>query len=602
MQARELIDKYLRYFQDRGHAVIPGASLVPENDPSVLFTTAGMHPLVPYLVGERHPAGQRLVNVQACLRTDDIDNVGDGFHHTFFLMLGNWSLGDYFKEDAIAMSFEFLTVSEWLGLPAERLFVTTFSGDDDAPRDEESIAIWQRLFAQSGIEAEVGERIYPFGKRENWWGPVGDTGPCGPDTEMFYDTGKPLCGPDCDPSCACGKYIEIWNDVFMEYDRQRDGRYLPLAQKNVDTGMGVARVTAVTSGHGEDDYCTELFAPIVAEVERLSQRQYGRDRAMTQSVRIVADHLRSAVFAIKDGVLPSNVERGYVVRRLIRRAIRHGLLLGIEGPFVRSVANVVIDGYQDLSPELGDSGPSIVSALAEEEGRFSQALSRGLVQFERAVAGRRSGTISGEEAFDLYQTYGFPLELTVELAGERGLSVDEAAFDQAYREHQDISRAGMGRRFSGGLGDHSSATVHLHTATHLLHAALRHVLGPHVEQRGSNITRERLRFDFSHPEKVSAEELRKVEDWVNAAIDADLPVRTEVMSLEQARNGGAMAVFGERYGDQVNVYSIGELSREVCGGPHVGTTGELGRFRIVKEQSSSRGVRRIRAILESERG
>ena len=602
MHARELIDKYLQFFQDRGHAVIPGASLVPENDPSVLFTTAGMHPLVPYLMGERHPAGQRLVDVQACLRTDDIDKVFDGFHQTFFLMLGNWSLGDYFKDESIAMSFEFMTSDEWLGLPAERIHVTTSGGDENAPRDLKSVEIWQQLFASSGIEARVGERIWPLGNSDNWWGPVGETGPCGPDTEMFYDTGKPPCGPDCDPSCSCGKYIEIWNNVFMEYDRQADGTYRPLAQKNVDTGMGVARVAAVTSGFGEDDYRTELFAPIVAEVERLSGRSYGQDTSATRSMRVIADHLRSAVFAISDGVLPSNVERGYVVRRLIRRAIRHGLLLGIEGPLVSSIVAVVIDGYRDLYPELGVRKESVVSALTEEEGRFSQALTRGLAQFERLVAGRPSQVITGEEAFDLFQTYGFPLELTVEMARERSLSVDEPGFGKAFERHQAISRAGMDRRFAGGLGDHSSATVKLHTATHLLNAALRQILGPHVEQRGSNITPERLRFDFSHPERVSANDLRQIEDLVNAAIEADLPVTSESMSLAQARDTAAVAVFGERYSDQVNVYSIGDYSREVCGGPHVASTRQLGRFRIVKEQSSSRGVRRIRAVLEHEGG
>jgi len=362
MRSRELIERYLDYFRSREHAIIPGASLVPENDPSVLFTTAGMHPLVPFLLGEPHPAGRRLANLQKCLRTDDIDNVGDGFHHTFFLMLGNWSLGDYFKAEAIAMSFEFLTAPEYLGIDPQRLYVTVFGGDDDAPFDDESVSIWQRLYAAVGIDARLGERIYAFGKKENWWGPVGETGPCGRDTEMFYDTGKPACSPDCDPSCSCGKYVEIWNDVFLEYYRHADGTYTPLKQKNVDTGMGVARVTAVTGGYGDDDYLTELFAPLIARIEALSGQDYDADEETTRSMRIVADHVRSAVFAIGDGVPPSNVERGYVVRRLIRRAIRHGRLLGISQAFAVQIADVVIDSYRDLFPELAERYESMTTS------------------------------------------------------------------------------------------------------------------------------------------------------------------------------------------------------------------------------------------------
>mgnify|MGYP005836621717 CR=1 FL=1 len=598
MKARELIAKYLQYFEQHGHSVIPGASLVPENDPSVLFTNAGMHPLVPFLAGEPHPAGKRLVNVQACLRTDDIDNVGDGFHHTFFFMLGNWSLGDYFKEEAIAMSFEFLTSKEWLGFDPQRIYVTVFAGDEDAPRDEESIAIWQRIFQGVGSEAKIGERIYPFGKKENWWGPVGATGPCGPDTEMFFDTGKPPCGPACDPSCSCGKYIEIWNDVFMQYDRQADGRYVPLAQKNVDTGMGVARVTAILQGYGEDDYRTELFAPIIQQLECLSDKSYGAEEASTRSMRIIADHLRSAVFAVADGVPPSNVERGYIVRRLIRRTIRHGLLLGIEGVFLANLAALVIQDYADLYPTLERERESVLREITAEEERFAQTLRRGLNEFEKLVTTRQGKRISGEEAFDLYQTYGFPLELTMELATERGLTVDEEGFATAFEEHQRISRAGMDRRFAGGLGDHSAEATRLHTATHLLHAALRRVLGPHVQQKGSNITPERLRFDFSHPQPMTPEEIQQVEELVNRVITQNLPVSVETMTLQEAEESGALAFFAGRYGDTVNVYSVGNFSREVCGGPHVRSTGELGRFKIVKEQSSGRGVRRIRAVLE----
>ena len=599
MRSRELIERYLDYFRSREHAIIPGASLVPENDPSVLFTTAGMHPLVPFLLGEPHPAGRRLANLQKCLRTDDIDNVGDGFHHTFFLMLGNWSLGDYFKAEAIAMSFEFLTAPEYLGIDPQRLYVTVFGGDDDAPFDDESVSIWQRLYAAVGIDARLGERIYAFGKKENWWGPVGETGPCGRDTEMFYDTGKPACSPDCDPSCSCGKYVEIWNDVFLEYYRHADGTYTPLKQKNVDTGMGVARVTAVTGGYGDDDYLTELFAPLIARIEALSGQDYDADEETTRSMRIVADHVRSAVFAIGDGVPPSNVERGYVVRRLIRRAIRHGRLLGISQAFAVQIADVVIDSYRDLFPELAERREAILNEMGAEEERFARTLDRGLNQFDRLVAGREGGAISGQEAFDLYQTYGFPLELTVELAAERGLVVDEAGFHAAFEEHQRISRAGATRRFAGCLGDHSEEVVRLHTATHLLHAALRQVLGDHVEQKGSNITPERLRFDFSHPQAMTDDEVRQVEELVNARIQEDLPLTVEAMTLDEALASGALAFFGEKYGDTVNVYSVGGFSREVCGGPHVSSTGELGRFRIVKEQSSGRGVRRIRAVLET---
>ncbi len=534
--------------------------------------------------------------MQKCLRTDDIDNVGDGFHHTFFLMLGNWSLGDYFKAEAIAMSFELLTSPQWLALDPARLYVTVFAGDADAPRDEESIALWRRAFAGAGIDARLGERIFAFGKKENWWGPVGATGPCGPDTEMFFDTSKPPCGPNCDPSCSCGKYVEIWNDVFMQYNRQADGAYAPLARPNVDTGMGVARVAAVTSGYGDDDYRTGLFAPLIAHIEALCGRRYSADEATTRSLRIVADHLRSATFALADGVAPSNVERGYIVRRLIRRAIRHGHALGISGPWVSDVAAQVIDEYRDLFPELEAGRAEILRELSAEEERFAATLRRGLAEFESRVEGRAEG-LSGEEAFDLYQTYGFPLELTAELATERGLAVDEAGFHAAFEAHQAISRAGMTRRFAGGLGDHSAEATRLHTATHLLHAALRRVLGPHVEQKGSNITPERLRFDFSHPQAMTPEEIRRVEELVNAQIARDLPVTARVSTLEQAVAEGALAFFGEKYGEQVKVYTMGDFSQEVCGGPHVASLGELGHFHITKEQSSGRGVRRIRAEL-----
>jgi len=609
MTAQELIRKYLSFFKQHGHRVIPGSSLIPDNDPTALFVSAGMQPLVPYLMGQKHPAGQRLADVQKCLRTDDIEKVGDGFHHTFFLMLGNWSLGDYFKDEAISMSFEFLTAPDWLGIPPEKIYVSVFAGDEDAPRDEESLQIWRREFKRAGIEAEEGTRIFLFGRRENWWGPVGETGPCGPDTEMFFDTGKEPCSPGCNPSCSCGKYIEIWNDVFMEYNRRPDGKYEPLQQKNVDTGMGVARVSAALSGFGDDDYKTELFSPLIRRLEEISGERYGSSPEVTRGMRIVADHLRAATFAIADGVVPSNVDRGYIVRRLIRRAIRHGRLLGVDGKFVVEIASTILNGYQNLYPELEERRSMVIRELRAEEEQFGRTLARGLREFEKLVgsashrcapAGRGSLELTGDEVFDLYQTYGFPLELTEELARERGLTVDREGFYRAFRRHQEKSREGLEKKFAGGLADHSEIVTKYHTATHLLHAALRRVLGKHVQQKGSNITPERLRFDFSHPAKMTAEELKQVEDLVNEKIKDDLPVTMEEMSLEEARRRGALAFFGQKYGERVKVYSIGDFSKEVCGGPHVKSTGKLGRFEIVKEGSVGRGIRRIRAILHEQ--
>ncbi len=639
--ARELVSKYISFFEQYEHTEISGASLVPENDPSALFISAGMHPLVPFLLGEEHPAGNRLVSLQKCIRTNDIENVGDGFHHTFFLMLGNWSLGDYFKEEAIKMSFEFVISplpAGGLGLDPDRIYVSVFAGDEDAPRDEESTEYWKEEFKNAGIDAQVGERIFLFGKKENWWGPVGETGPCGPDTEVFYDTGKEPCGEDCDPSCQCGKYIEIWNNVFMEFkkirkpqtanrepqDKERkterglrtakggsrnaDYEYVPLEQKNVDTGMGVARVAAVTSGHGDDDYKTELFRPIIEKIEELSGSEYsGRkaesgERHAVKSMRIIADHARAAVFAIADGVAPSNTDRGYVVRRLIRRAARHGYLLNIEGAFLTKIAKIVVEEYEDLFPELRENKERVLEEISAEEKKFGKALRRGLKRFEKLIEEYKKNDrelVSGEEVFDLYQTYGFPFELTVELAEERGFSVDKAGFEEAFERHQKKSRSGADKKFSGGLTGESEEVVRLHTATHLLHEALRRVLGDHVTQEGSNITPERLRFDFSHPEAMSKEEVQKVEDIVNDKIKKDLPVRKETMTLEEAKERGALALFTDRYGGQVKVYSVGDFSKEVCGGPHVDSTGELGKFKIIKEKSVGRGKRRIRAILEN---
>ncbi len=588
LSAHELRRAYIDFFRERGHAEIPSAPLIPEHDPTVLFTTAGMHPLVPFLAGQPHPQGKRLVDVQKCLRTDDIDEVGDTTHLTFFEMLGNWSLGDYFKKEAITWSYEFLT--QVLEIPAERLHVSCFAGDEDAPRDDEAAAVWESL----GIPRE---RIYFFGKKHNWWGPAGQTGPCGPDTEMFYFTGAPCShgrGEDCDPSCGCGRYVEVWNDVFMQYNKTAQGTYEPLSQRNVDTGMGLERTLAVLHGY-DDAYRTDLFTPITDRLCELSGREYAGDDA--RAMRIVADHARASTFLMADGVVPSNVEQGYILRRLLRRAMRFARLLGIEGSVLPQLALIVVEHYGMAYPELREKSDTITHEIGLEEGRFLQALQRGEREFDRLTARLEGKRISGRDAFYLYETYGFPLELTAEMGRERGLTVDQAGFDEAYAKHQELSRAGAEQRFAGGLADHSTQTTRLHTATHLLHAALRLVLGEHVQQSGSNITAERLRFDFSHPEKLTPEQLQKVEDLVNEAIAADYAVCTDTMSLEEAQASGALAFFGERYGDKVNVYSIGEFSKEVCGGPHVERTGELGHFKIQKQESIGRGLRRIRAVL-----
>jgi len=589
MTAHELRRAYIDFFRARGHAEIHSAPLIPEHDPTVLFTTAGMHPLVPFLLGQPHPLGKRLVDVQKCLRTDDIDDVGDRTHLTFFEMLGNWSLGDYFKREAITWSFEFLT--QVLGMPVERLYVSCFAGDADAPRDDESAAIWEEV----GVPRD---HIYFFGKKHNWWGPAGQTGPCGPDTEMFYFTGTECTegkGDSCDPSCSCGRYVEVWNDVFMQYNKTAAGTYEPLAQRNVDTGMGLERTVAVLHGY-DDAFRSDLFQPIIGRLEALSGRPYADDDK--RRMRIVADHIRAATFVIADGVTPSNVEQGYVLRRLLRRAMRFTRLLGIEGSVLPDLATLVVDHYSQAYPELLNRRDTIAHEIALEEGRFLQALQRGEREFERLLGRLQDSQISGRDAFYLYETYGFPLELTAEMARERGLTVNEPEFQAAYAEHQQMSRAGAEQKFAGGLADHTEQTTKLHTATHLLQAALRLVLGEHVHQAGSNITPERLRFDFTHPEKLTDEQLQKVEDLVNQAIAADYPVCIDVMSLEEAQARGALAFFGERYGDRVNVYSIGDFSMEVCGGPHVEHTGQLGHFKIQKQEAVGRGVRRIRAVVE----
>jgi alanyl-tRNA synthetase len=580
MTAQELRKIYLDFFQKKGHRIIPSASLVPEHDPTVLFTTAGMHPLVPYLLGEDHPEGKRLTNVQKCLRTDDINDVGDNWHNTFFEMLGNWSLGDYWKQETIEWSFEFLTKE--LGLDQNKISVTVFGGDSEVPgvpADEESVGIWKKL----GIP---DERIYRLGKKDNWWGPVGETGPCGPDTEMFYDTGQAEHGKVCRPGESCGKYTEVWNDVFMEYNRGADGKYEKLTQRNVDTGMGLERMIAVLQGRNTV-YETELFSPVIAAIKELAQNY------SEASARIIADHLRASIFLLSDKVLPSNVERGYVLRRLIRRAIRHGRLLGINGNFTAKISEGFIGIYKSQYSDLVENSELIFSELTKEEEKFQKALASGLREFEKL-----GSKIEGKDVFHLYESYGFPPELTFELASEKGIHLDHEEFSKELKRHQEVSRAGMEKKFAGGLADHTEITVRGHTATHLLHQALRDVLGESVHQTGSNITPDRIRFDFSFGDKLTQEQIKKVEEIVNEKIKQDLLVKKEMMTQEEADNKGAIGLFKQKYGDKVSIYEIGDYSTEYCGGPHVEHTGQVGEFKIIKEESTSAGQRRIKAVLE----
>ncbi len=595
MTGNELRKKYIDFFVSRNHKEISGQSLIPENDPTVLFTTAGMHPLVPYLQGQPHPAGKRLTDYQKCIRTGDIESVGDPSHLTFFEMLGNWSLGDYFKEEALSMSWEFLTSKDYLGLDRERLSVTVFAGDDEVPRDDEAAGIWRSL----GMPED---RIYFLPREDNWWGPAGKTGPCGPDSEMFYDTGKEACGDDCRPGCSCGKYFEIWNDVFMQYNKTEDGRYEKLAAPCVDTGMGIERTATMLQGK-KSVYQTELFAPIIAKLEELTGLRYGESEEKDISIRIISDHCKAATMIIGDprGAKPSNLGQGYILRRLIRRAVRHGRKLGISENFLGDVSQVIIDMYKHIYTELADNTEMILSELELEEKQFSTTLKKGEHEFEKILPNLMKNPkkeIPGRLAFKLYDTFGFPLELTEELAGEHGMTVDRDGFEDAFKKHQEASKKGADKIFKGGLADHSEMTTKYHTVTHMLHEALKRVLGDHVEQKGSNITEERLRFDFSHHDKMSDEELKQVEDLVNAEIKKNHPVTMKTMTVEEAKELGARALFSSKYGEQVKVYFIGDYSIEVCGGPHIENTSELGTFVIQKEQSSSRGVRRIKAVLK----
>lgn len=648
LSSNDLRALFLKFFQEKGHSVIPSASVIPENDPTVLFTTAGMHPLVPYLLGQKHPQGTRLTDVQKCIRTGDIDEVGDMSHLTFFEMLGNWSLGDYFKDQMIPWSWEFLTSPEWLGIDPDKLASTVFEGDEDCPRDEEAANLWRKC----GVK---DDHLFYLPKEHNWWGPAGVTGPCGPDTEMFIITKKP-CGPDCSPACHCGAYLEIWNDVFMQYNKQKDGSFIPLTQKNVDTGMGLERTICVLNGK-KSVYETDAFTGILAKIEELCGKKYTPDDENTRAFRIVADHMRTSTFIIGDprGIGPSNVGQGYILRRLIRRAVRYGMGLGLQEGFTAEIAKVIIDQYKAVYPELEQNKAFVLEQLTLEEGRFARTLKQGEKEFDKvmnnlrrtreamekiladdtlaaaeeavkthvlrpqpdmvsAIEAVKAGdlakvkaecqkihdslnVIDGRSAFKLYDTYGFPIEITKELAAENGLTVDEADFAKRFEQHQATSRSGAEQIFKGGLADHSEQTTCLHTATHLLQAALRKVLGDEVHQKGSNITAERLRFDFTFGRKVTPEELTQVEALVNEAIAAKVPITMEEMTVSEAKAQGAMGLFESKYGQVVRVYTMGPYSKEICGGPHANNTGDLVSFKIIKEEASSAGVRRIKATI-----
>ena len=584
MKAIEIRNKYLNFFKEHGHAVIPSASLIPENDPSVLFTTAGMQPLVPYLLGEKHPSGTRLTDYQKCLRTNDIEEVGDNRHLTYFEMLGNWSLGDYFKEESIQMSFDFLTKE--LQIPVEKLSVTVFAGDEDCPRDEISADCWKKAGILDG-------HIYYYGKDDNWW-IAGEEGPCGPDTEMFYDTGKPACGPDCQPSCDCGKYVEIWNNVFMEYFKSKDGKYSKLAQRNVDTGLGLERMAMLLQGK-ETPFDTELFKPVMDKLLELQKIDN------IESRRIIAEHLRSSMMIISDGGRPSNVDRGYILRRLIRRMVRHMNKLQINLDEISTLVDINVENLKEMYPDLAKNAELIKNVIIEEKNKFVKTLAHGEKEFEKEMnkAKEQGKTkIDGKVVFKLYDTYGFPPEVTSELAQENNMTVDMKEFDELFKAHQEKSRMGSEQKFKGGLAEQNDTTIAYHTATHLLNAALKVVLGPETHQRGSNITVDRMRFDFNCDHKMTDEEKQKTEDLVNKWIQEALPVTVEEMKKEDAVKSGAECMFIEKYPDVVTVYTIGDVSKELCGGPHVKNTSELGKFKIKKEEASSAGVRRIKAILE----
>ena len=588
LDSKELRNKYLNFFASKGHTVIPSASLIPENDPTVLFTTAGMHPLVPYLLGQKHPGGKRLTDVQKCVRTGDIDEVGDDTHCTFFEMLGNWSLGDYFNYESIGYSYEFLTKE--LGISPSRLAVSVFAGDEDCPRDVKSAERWEEL----GMPKE---RIFYLPKKNNWW-IAGTTGPCGPDTEIFIVTDKEPCSPECSPACDCGRYVEIWNNVFMQYYKHPDGTYTPLAQKNVDTGMGLERTLAMLNGY-KSVYETDVLRPVVEFVTASCGKS--PEGETLKAIRIIADHIRTATFMLGDefGIVPSNVDRGYILRRLIRRAVRYARLIDLAPAALTECAAKYVEIYAEAYPELRTNREKIMTELDKEIGKFDVTLQQGLKEFDKLLKYIQDKRMSGKAAFRLYDTYGFPIEMTLELARDNGITVDVEGYERAYNEHQQKSKAGAEQKFKGGLADSSEATTNLHTATHILLAALRKVTGDEtVMQKGSNITPERLRVDFNFPRPLTPEEIKAVEAEVNGVIEAGIEVVSEEMSVEAARAAGAIGVFGDRYGETVKVYTIGDYSKEICGGPHAKNTRDLGKFVITKEQSSSAGVRRIKAELK----
>ncbi|MBI2426435.1 MAG: alanine--tRNA ligase [Candidatus Kerfeldbacteria bacterium] len=586
MTSKEIRKKYIEFFVQKGHAQIPSAPLVPEHDPTVLFTTAGMHPLVPFLMGEPHPAGKRLVNFQKCVRTQDIDEVGDATHDTFFEMLGNWSLGDYFKKEAIQWSWEFLTSPHWLGIHPSRIYVTVFAGDDDAPRDQEAADVWESV----GVPHH---RIQFKGKSQNWWGPAGETGPCGPDTEMFVYAGEGETPEGIDPT-EDTRFVEVWNDVFMQYEKRNDGSFVPLAQQNVDTGMGLERAAMILQGK-TSIFETDLFAPLVARIQQ--EMSVTASPETLRSLRIVVDHTRTAIFMMADEVQPSNTDRGYILRRLIRRAIQHARALGVDARVLPELIDDVVNIYGETYPEIPRRKKAIYTILLEESVKFQKTLEKGLKEFELIAARNIDEVISGKEAFLLFSTYGFPLEMTKELAAKQHRSVDERAFWKEFEAHQQLSRKGAEQKFHGGLADHSVQSIMLHTATHLLHQALKDVLGEKVNQKGSNITKDRLRFDFNWDAKLTPEQITRVEQIVNEQITRDLPVHWEEMTVPEAKQRGAIGLFDERYGERVKIYIMGDYSKEVCGGPHVPHTGLLKDFTITKEEAVGAGLRRIKAIV-----
>ncbi len=590
LKSYELREKYLKFFESQGHKIIPSASLIPENDPSVLFTTAGMHPLVPYLLGQKHPDGTRLTDVQKCVRTGDIDEVGDNTHCTFFEMLGNWSLGDYFKKESITFSFKFLT--EVLEIPVDKLAVTVFAGDEDCPRDNFAAQTWADL----GIK-----NICYLPKENNWWY-AGPTGPCGSDTEIFVDTGiAPSCensNPGNDPA----KWVEIWNNVFMEFFRTPEGKFEQLKQKNVDTGMGLERTICMINGY-ESVYETDLYRDIIEKICELSGAKYGEDEQTTRAIRIIADHIRTSTFLMGDekGIVPSNVDQGYVLRRLIRRSIRFARQINLDSKQLVTISKMFIDKYKAYYPELAQNEQKVLEELAKEEEKFSKTLENGIKEIEKVLKFVQGNTLNGKTAFRLYDTFGFPIEMTQEICKEKGFEVDMAGYKEAEEKHQKLSQQGSEQKFKGGLADSSEQTTFLHTATHLLLGSLQKLLSKDIHQKGSNITAERLRFDFNFDRPLTEEEKKMIEDNVNKAIQEDVPVICEEMTVDQAREAGAEGVFGSKYGDIVKVYTIGSYDKEICGGPHAAHTGQLGEFKIIKEQSSSAGIRRIKAVIDTSK-